>query len=234
MRVRNIRASSLACRERAGLSLKLTYLPTGEGGDCSSPRDHKSPGIICFSISYTQMEISSVQPSGPEVLYWRDTDGQHGASWNIWNSRQNMFNVSGRDSLAYLTFLKESMPDPPTKKMLRITTHCGNEEGPWIESISFSCRLGGQEQRIPSLFLNHESRSTYTTGNWTNTEVVLKILLKVGTIPGIVPCPPAHLVSFTLYKATMKIIFKCYRWRNQGSKSGCMSHSCWAILSWIW
>lgn len=36
MRVQDVRASSLVCTEGAGLSLKLTYLPTGGEGSYSS------------------------------------------------------------------------------------------------------------------------------------------------------------------------------------------------------
>lgn len=61
-----IGASSLACRKSTGLNLKLTYLPTGEEGGCSSLKDNKSLRIICFSTSWTPLEIS-VPPSGPWI-----------------------------------------------------------------------------------------------------------------------------------------------------------------------
>lgn len=187
-------ASSLAWRERAGPNLKFTYLPVREEGGCSSLGDHKPPGIICFTISWARLEVSSVQPSGPWVLNCTlmISTGFHEVSW----IPCKICSTFWKRLPACSSFLSESM-SAPHQKMLRIavlTVEIKSEH--WFRVSHPAAdgeRLGGEEQWMSSLFLIPDSQVSYLEGKWTYRQKVFSQCYRKSAIYQKGPMSPCTL-----------------------------------------
>ena len=136
---------------------------------CRARGTRSSPGVICFSISCTQL-YKSPQPSplgqgSSTEGTWMANTGLH----EISGIPQNMCRFSRGDCMAYISSYQKQI------KFKNHYTQWGNEEWPGIGRTSFCCRWwatwGVKNHETPSLFLNHESQNisiAFPLGNWAN------------------------------------------------------------------